>query len=452
MPATTRARGATARVATFYALLLTQTFSLIGSRMTAVAIGIWVFRETGQTAPLLLISFFTELPGMVGGSLAGVLVDRWDRKRVLILADLGQAIGSLLLILSFTSGAFQLWHLYAVALLQGFFATFQGPAESATITLLVPEGHRERANALMEMGFSFAGILAPVLTGFIYAVLGVTGVLALDLLTFVVAASLIAVLRIPRVVATAEGSAEHGHFLAELRAAARFLLHRRPLLVFVVYLAFINFMLNGPLELAIPYLIAVTGSEAQMGIGMGMMSLGAFIGGLLVAVIGGYRPRIRLLLLFTLLNGTMFLAFGTARTLPLLAGSLFLLLLPLAASGPLIKSLVQVKVPPELQGRVFGLQSQLDLFGSTTSFLLTGLLVDRVLVPAVGTPAWTPFAPIVGAGSGAAIGLVEVATGLIILTVTVFVYSRPAIRHLERDLPDYEVTIEESDHLQQEAI
>ena len=142
MPAVSRAPAS--RFVTFYALLLTQTFSLIGSRMTAVAIGIWVFRETGQTAPLLLIAFFTELPGMIGGSLAGVLVDRWDRKRVLILADLGQAAGSLLLILSFTSGAFQLWHLYAVALLQGIFATFQGPAESATVTLLIPEGHRPR--------------------------------------------------------------------------------------------------------------------------------------------------------------------------------------------------------------------------------------------------------------------------------------------------------------------
>lgn len=102
--------------------------------MTAVAIGIWIFNETGQTTPLLLTSFFTELPGMLGGSLAGVLVDRWNRKWVLILADAGQGIGSLLLLLSFQSGAFQLWHLYVVAFLQGSFSTLQGPAESATIT------------------------------------------------------------------------------------------------------------------------------------------------------------------------------------------------------------------------------------------------------------------------------------------------------------------------------
>ncbi len=443
MPATHRA--SRSRLVTFYALLLTQTFSLIGSRMTAVAIGIWVFRETGQTAPLLLIAFFTELPGMVGGSLAGVLVDRWERKRVLILADLGQAAGSLLLILSFTSGAFQLWHLYAVAFLQGVFATLQGPAESATVTLLIPEGHRERANAIMELGFPLAGVLAPVLTGFVYALVGVTGVLVVDLLTFAVAAGVIAVLTIPRAAASAEGAAGQGHFLAELRTGARFLLHRKPLLIFVIYTAFINFMLNGPLELTLPYLIARTGSEAQMGVGVGLMSLGAFAGALLITVLGGYRPRLRLLLWGTVLNGAMFLAFGAARTLPLLAAALFVLMIPLPAGNALIRSLLQVKVPPDLQGRVFALLSQLHLAGSTTSFLLTGLLVDRVLEPAVGTPAWQPFAGLVGTATGSGIGLLEVFTGLVILAVTAVVFSWPAVRHLERDLPDYEPAAEDAD-------
>jgi MFS family permease len=156
--------------------------------MTAVAVGIWVFRETGLAAPLLLVSFFTELPGMLVGGLAGVLVDRWSRKWVLVLADTGQALGSLLLLLSFQSEGFQLWHLYAVSLLVGIFSTFQGPAESATVTLLIPEGQRERANGIMEMAFPLAGVLAPVLAGLVYGWVGVAGVLAIDLITFLFAA------------------------------------------------------------------------------------------------------------------------------------------------------------------------------------------------------------------------------------------------------------------------
>jgi MFS family permease len=386
-----------------------------------------------------LAAFFTELPGMLAGSLAGVLVDRWDRKRVLILADIGQALGSLLLLASFLSGLFQLWHLYAVALLQGSFSTLQGPAESATLTLLVPERHRERANGIQELAFPLAGILAPVLTGLVYVVVGVTGVIALDLATFLIAALVLATLVIPRPPATAEGSAARGGLLAELRGGARFYAQRRPLLGLVLYLTFINFMLNGPLELAIPYFIALTGSEGQMGVGLGLMSLGALAGGGLVALIGGYRPRLRLLLAGMVFNGLMFLAFGMARSLPLLSLSVFLLMVPLPAGNALFRSLLQVKTPPDMQGRVFAVQQQLALLGSTTSFLLTGFVVDRWLEPLVATSAWRWFAPWLGTGPGTGIGLLLVATGLLILAGTLLAFSWRPLRRLESDLPDYGV-------------
>jgi MFS family permease len=93
---------------TFYALAVTQTLSLIGSRMSSIAVGIWVFTETNSTAPLLLVAFFNEVPAMIGGSLAGVLADRWDRRWVMALADAGQALGTLALLGSIAAGAFEL--------------------------------------------------------------------------------------------------------------------------------------------------------------------------------------------------------------------------------------------------------------------------------------------------------------------------------------------------------
>jgi hypothetical protein len=247
----------------------------------------------------------------------------------------------------------------------------------------------------------------------------------------------VAALPIPTPPATAEGEAGRGSFLAELGGGLRFVLQRRPLLGLVLYLTFINFLLNGPLELAIPYFIALTGSEAQMGVGLGLMSLGALAGGALVAVIGGYRPRLRLLLAGSLLNGLMFLVFGTARSLPLLGLSIFLLMVPLPANNALFRSILQVKTPPDLQGRVFAVEQQLALLGSTTSFLLTGPLVDRWLQPAIASPGWGWLAPWLGQGPGAAIGLVLVATGVLILAATLAALSWPALRRLEADLPDY---------------
>ena len=422
----------------FYLIVATQTISLIGSRMTSIGLGIWVFSQTGDTTPLLLTAFFTELPGMLVGSLLGVFVDRWDRRRVLILADVGQAAGTLILMLAFLSGGFRVWHLYLIALLQGVCMAFQQPAESATTTVLAPASHRERANAIRQLAFPLAGVIAPALTGSLYAAIGLPGVMTIDLATFLIAILAVYLVRIPRPRPTAEGLSTQGRMLQEWLGGLRYLAARRPLLYFVLYLTFINFLLNGPLELAIPYLILVTGSEALTGRLLSVMSSGAFTGAILVTVWGGARPRMRALLAGLLLSGAMFLAYGTARSPLGLAVSIFLLMAPLPVMNALFISIMQVKTPPDMQGRIFAVIGQLGFLGSTTSFLLTGPLVDRLLNPAVGAPAWRWAEPLVGRAPGAGIGLLLVATGGIILAATLIAYGSPQIRRLETDLPDYE--------------
>jgi DHA3 family macrolide efflux protein-like MFS transporter len=432
------------RLTTFSILLVTQSFSLLGSRMTEIAVGIWVFNQTGNVTPLLLASFFAELPGMLGGSLAGVLVDRWDRRRVMMLSDSGQAFGSLLLLFSFLSGDFQIWQLYLVSLLQGVFATFQGPAQSAVITMLVGEAHRERANGIQEMAFPLAGVVAPVLTGVVYAGLGVSGVITVDLATFLLAVGVVFLLRIPHPKPTQEGLALQGGILREAFGALRFLRLRRGLLRLILYMTLMNFMLNGPLELAIPYLISITGSETLMGGIMGVMSLGALAGAGLIALFGGFRPRMPLLLGGLLLTGLMFLVYGAARSPLLLSASLFFLMAPLPSSWALQNAILQVKTPPDMQGRMFALVSQLGFLGSTLSFLLTGPLVDRVLKPAASSPAWSRLTPLLGSGDAAGMGLLLLATGVIILLATLGVEASHEVRHLEAHLPDYAALVVES--------
>lgn len=432
-PGTIRSRAA------FYFIVATQTLSLIGSRLTAVGVGIWLFQTTGSTSPLLLTAFFSELPGMLGGSLVGVLVDRWDRRKVLILADTGQAFGSLLLLLSLSSGQFQVWHLYLVALIQGVFATFMQPTEEAVTTMLVPADHRERANAIRQMAFPLAGVIAPALAGLLFAMIGVTGIIAIDLATFLVAVAGICAVSIPRPPASAEGQAAQGHWLREMTSGFAYLASRRGLLIFVLYSTLINFLLNGPLELAIPYLILRTGSEQAAGGLLGLMSLGAFIGASLIAIYGKTKHKVLVQLFGSLLCGLMFLVYGTASTAWLLGASLLVLMIPLPIGGALSASLLQSKTPPDMQGRIFASLSQLALLGSTTSFLLTGWLVDHWLEPAVNQAGWSTFAPLVGAQPGAGIGLLLVCTGLIMLAATLIVLAAPAVRHMETTLPDYAV-------------
>jgi DHA3 family macrolide efflux protein-like MFS transporter len=412
------------RLRTFYFLVATQTLSIIGSRMTGIAVGIRIFTDTGDTAPLLLNAFFNELPAMLGSSFAGVLVDRWDRKRVLMLADTGQALGSLLLMLSFLSGHFQLWHLYVVALAQGTCAMFQGPAKDASTTLLVPENQRDRANAIQAMSFPLAGVVAPALTGVIYVAVGIGSVILIDLLTFLVAVYAVYRIHIPNPIQSDESRSTQGTLLQEWRGGLRFLRARPALLGLVLYFTAMNFLLNGPLELALPYSIAITGSETLSGLILAANSLGGVVGTAILVFWGGTRPRIHTLLPAMLLVGVMFLAFGTARSAALLAVSVFLLLLPLQAWA-IYTSLIQAKTPPDMQGRIFSIIGQLGYLGATASFLLTGPLVDNILEPRASAP-------------GEGMGLLLVGTGIVILVLTLIVYVLPAIRRLESTLPDYE--------------
>lgn len=112
---------------TLYVLTLTQALSLLGSRMSAVAVGLWVFARTGEATPLLLAAFFAELPLLLVGGLAGWLADRYDRRLVLVVGDAGQALGTAVLLASVLSGGFRLWHLYAASGLQGVFMNRRWP-------------------------------------------------------------------------------------------------------------------------------------------------------------------------------------------------------------------------------------------------------------------------------------------------------------------------------------
>lgn len=410
----------------FYTLVITQTFSLIGSRMTSTAIGLRVFAETGNAAPLLLVAFFNELPAMLGNSFAGVLVDRWDRKRVLVLSDTGQAVGSLLLMLSFASGSFQLWHLYIIALMNGIFSMFQGPAKDAAITTLVPVQQRERANALQGMTFTLAGVVAPPLAGLLYELVRLPGIVLIDLLTFTAAVLVVSRLHIPRPAQTEEGRASSGGFWREFAGGFRYLQTRRALFGLVLYFTVLNFLLNGSLELAIPYIMTITGSETITGIVLAMNSLGGLVGGAVLAFWGGTRPRIHTVMPAMLIVGAMFVVHGSTRAPLLLAVSIFLLIGTLQ-SWAIFTSILQVKTPPDMQGRVFAMVGQLGYLASTCSFLLIGPLVDEVLEPRAAV-------------KGDGIGLLLVVTGIIILVMTTLVYALPGIRHLERDLPDYAAT------------
>ncbi len=422
----------------FLIIIITQTFSILGSQMSGLAVGIKVFNDTNQATPLALVALFGAIPRLVSANIAGVLADRWNRKKVMILADIGQAVATLILLISFASDSFELWHLYATAIVSSIFGVFQSPAFSATITMLVPDEKRDLANTLQQLQGWSAGIIAPIIAAVLFVAIGVTGVLIIDLVTFAVAVSVISLVAIPqpKVKPVADGE-EKPSIWREAWAGVQFMIDRRPLLYVILYATFLNFSFNLSGVLFTPYILTLTGSEETLGVLMGVMSLGPILGGVLFSMSKYKGKRINLFYLGVMFSALLLAFMGVARSPVALGIVMFFLLFPNPVVNAILSSILQVKTPPEIQGRVFAAIMQLAMLATPLAYLLAGPLADNVLEPAVGTSSWSIVEPLVGSEPGAGMGLLMVINGVVMIVVGLVLFQIPMLRELEERLPDY---------------
>jgi MFS family permease len=411
--------------------------SLIGSQVSQYAVSIAVFRATGHATPLALVVFFSTVPSILLGGFGGALADRFDRRGMMLVANLGFTVVSGLLLLSFASGAFRLWHLYALTLGAALFAALDRPAFQASITMLVPNSHRDRANAIGQMTGPAAGVIAPALAGMLYALVGVAGSIAVDIATFIGAIAVLAVVRIPMPAETAEGLALRTSVWRQAFDGFRYLAARPVLLGFCGYVSIVNFVANVPMVLLTPYVLARTGGAQLFGAVLAVMNVGWIAGSLAISAGARLGSRMNTVMLATVAAGFFIGVAGISRDAPAIGASLFLMMFTLAFTNAPFWSIMQAKVAPDLQGRVFAAYSQGVLLLAPLDALLAGPLADQVFEPARHAPAWQSVRWLVGGGPGAGMALMFVVAGALIPALTLAVYAIPAVRRLEADIPDH---------------
>jgi hypothetical protein len=400
----------------FRALVASQALSLLGSRMSALAVALWLFAEGGLATPLALAALAAALPRLLLAAPAGLLADRADRRRILIAAESAQAFASLALLADLLAGTFAAWHLYLIVALQAAGGAVQEPALQASFTGLLPPEERTRANALHQLAGPLAGVLAPACAGVALATVGVAGAVALDLLTFLAAVVALALIRLPPLAGPAP---ERRSAWADTRAGLRYLGGRRDLLGLLGLLGLANTVFLGAYLLYPPYLLLRTGSQALAGALLALIPLGALGGGALVGL-AGRRIDGQAILPALGLGGCALVAVGVSRApLPLGAALLALAVSPAFVHAPLA-TLIQSTVPERLQGRVFAAQAALAQSLTPLVYLGVGPLVDRWL------PGWAALAPFAADRPGDGIGLLLAAGGALVAAFSLAVLPRPA--------------------------
>lgn len=429
-------------IRTFYLLLATQTLSLIGSQMTSLALGIQVFNDTGAVLPLAILQIAYAVPMIITVGFAGVVADKWNRRWILIISDVGQAVGTILLLLSFTSGQFQLWHLYAIAFIQAVFGIFQYPAFQASVTMLVPDDHRDRANAIQQITNPAAGIIAPAIAGILFTVIGITGIIFVDLITFGVAILVIIFIHLPQPEPSHATDARPSIW-HEVTMGFRILCERRILFYLIMSIMGVNFLWNIYSTLQTPYILTTTGSEALLGILLSISSGGFMVGGLFMSIWKIQGSRMPVLLSAIVAIGACMLLFGLARSPIMMGIMIFFFYIPHPIVNTLLTSILQVKTPPDMQGRVFATVTQLAILTAPVALLFGAIITDYVIEPAVEQGGWSSVAPLVGSEAGSGMRLIIAGCGAIYALAGLGLYKWSRMRLLEDELPD--IVIAEAD-------
>jgi MFS family permease len=411
-----------------------QLVSTVGSGLTAFALGVYLYQRTGAATQLALSLVAASLPAVLLLPFAGAIVDRWDRRRVLILSDTGAALVTLTFWALLATGRLEVWHVYLGNAIISALGAFQRPAWLAVPTLLVPKSQFGRVTGLLQLSDSLSGIVAPFAAGFLIATIGVQGVFLVDFATFLAAVGTLAAVRIPR---PAAPDAERGSLLREAAFGWRYLRERAGLMGMLTLFAIVNFALGFYSALLTPLVLSHS-TPKILGIVLSVSSVGMLAGSLVMSVWGGTRRKMTTLLIGIGASGLCLAAVGLRPDPVLVAAANFLFFACVPIANGASQAIWLVKVAPGVQGRVFAVRLMIGSAIPPIAYLLAGPLADRVAEPllAEGGALAGSAGRIVGTGPGRGVGLIIVLTGLIIAAAPVVAALIRPIRCVEDDLPD----------------
>ncbi len=399
----------------FFSIWLGQAFSLFGSSLVGFALVWWLTVETGSATVLAFGTLANILPAILIGPVAGTLVDRWNRRRVMIVADTVIALATFGLALLFAAGQAEVWHVLLLNAIRALGGAFHWPAMTSSTSLMVPEQHLARVAGLNQTLEGLRSVVSPPVAAFLIALMPVQNILLIDLITAAIAVLPLLVVAIPQperhqAPAGADGPARSSVWM-EMAEGLRYI-WAWPGVMAIILLSLTLNLLVSPVFSLLPLLATghFGGGAAELGWMESAWGIGMLLGGLTLSVWGGFKRRAVTSLLAIALQSLGIIALGLAPGSALglaLLGLFFSGFMNPIANGPFF-ALLQSSVAPEMQGRVFSL-----IGTGSMAMMPLGLLVIGPLADAIGVRV--PF----------------LLAGIITLLLAIGAFFVPAIMHVE---------------------
>jgi len=370
----------------FFTIFTGQALSLFGSSLVQFALVWYLTQKTGSATILATASLVAMLPQVLLGPFAGALVDRWNRRLVMILADGLIALATLVLAGLFWMGTAQIWHIYAILLVRSLGGAFHWPAMSASTSLMVPKEQLSRVAGINQTLQGLVGIVAPPTGALLIGILPTQGVLLIDVFTALCAILPLLFISIPQPKTIVGATTSYWQ---DVRAGLAYVAAWPGLLAILVIALLINFLLT-PTGSLMPLLITKHFGLGALELGFTdtLWGVGMIAGGLLLSVWGGFKRRIVTSLLGIVGIGVSVVLVGLAPANMFwlaLVGMSISGLAQVLANGPL-QAVIQSAVEPDMQGRVMAL-----IGSGATAMTPLSLAVAGPVSDAIGIRAWYIF-------------------------------------------------------------
>lgn len=420
---------------TFTTLWLGQLASVIGSGLTGFALGVWVFQETGSVTLFSFIVMAAVVPGVLAAPFAGYVVDKWKRKYVMIAADTIAGISTMVILLLLMFDALEVWHIFLTSAIASFSSSFQLPAYQSTVSLLVPKKHLGRANGMVQMADSLSMLIAPLAAGFLLGLIGLEGIIMIDLFTFLVAIVTLIAVKFPEL--AKETDVKKTKFIKEALKGWTYIKARPALVGLLFYFAFVNFLL-GYLNVLIQPLILMLSDEKALGMVISISGGAMLLGGVVLSIWGGMKDKMKQFLLFGTLSAVGLSIMGLSSSITVITIGMILSLGLIPFGNAAVQEIWQRKVHANVQGRVFALRRMIGLSLSPIAYLTAGPVTEKIFNPLMSENGILSnnLGLLFGVGEGRGIGLLFFILGILWMITGIGYYAHPRIRHLDLELPD----------------
>lgn len=425
----------------FGLIWLGQLVSSLGSGLTVFAVTVHIYRNSASLTQYSAASFFAFLPALLFAPVAGVLADRWDRRRLMLTADLGAALAVVLMwlmVMADQRGLWTLrsWHFYLPLAMGTGFSIFRSLAYSTSTALLVSKKQLGRANGLNELALNAGQLLGPAVAGVLVVAIGLQGVLLIDLATFCFVLSILLVVRIPPPPPDDTRQAPRTLW-ADIALGWDFIRERPGLIGMLLFLTLVNLFTSIVTVLFTPLVLSFADTRT-LGWVVTCSGLGVLVGGLVMGAWGGPKRRIRGILGFQLLAGVALLAAALPASAAVVAGGAFVFMSTVPMVMSCSNAIWQSKVPPAVQGRVFAVRRMVALTAPPLGALVAGPLADTFFEPwmAQGGALAGTFGRVFGTGDGRGIALLYVTMGALLWVNVLVAWLSPRVRDVEEELPD----------------